>query len=125
MSGRVLLIEDEDLVGTMVQLNLQSEGYEVEWIRDGREGLARAESEDFALILLDIALPGLSGIEILRELRRQGRETPVLMLTARAEVAAKVEAFDIGTDDYLTKPFDLSELCARVRALTRRRTQAR
>jgi len=124
VSSRVLLVEDEDLVGTMVQLNLEAEGYAVEWIRDGREGLARAEGGDFALILLDIALPSMSGIEVLRELRRRGRGTPVLMLTARAEVAAKVEAFDLGADDYLTKPFDIAEMSARVRALTRRGSHA-
>ncbi len=120
MSVKVLLVEDEELVGTMVRMNLEGEGYQVSWVRDGEDGLAAGLREQFDLILLDIALPGRDGLELLGELRSGGVTTPVLMLTARTEVKVRVEALDLGADDYLPKPFDVSELLARVRALVRR-----
>jgi len=117
---KVLLVEDEELVGTMVRMNLEGEGYHVNWARDGEEGLAAGLREQFDLIMLDIALPGRDGLELLSELRSGGVSTPVLMLTARTEVNVKVQALDKGADDYLAKPFDVTELLARVRALVRR-----
>ena len=120
MSGRILLIEDEELVGTMVRMNLEGAGYEVRWSRNGLEGRALAQIESFDLILLDIALPGKSGLEILEEIRRSGVGTPVMMLTARSDVPTKVEALQMGADDYLPKPFDVAELIARAHALVRR-----
>ncbi len=120
MSVKVLLVEDEELVGTMVRMNLEGEGFQVSWVRDGEDGLAAGMREQFDLILLDIALPGRNGLELLADLRGAGVSTPVLMLTARTEVKVKVEALDRGADDYLAKPFDVSELLARVRALVRR-----
>ncbi len=117
---RVLLIEDEELIGTMVRLNLEACGVAVDWVRDGEEGLAKALAEDADLILLDIAMPRRSGLEILRELRHQGVGTRVMMLTARGDVPSKVQALDLGADDYLPKPFDVSEMIARVQALLRR-----
>jgi two-component system alkaline phosphatase synthesis response regulator PhoP len=120
VSVKVLLVEDEELVGTMVRMNLEGEGYQVSWVRDGEDGLAAGLREQFDLILLDIALPGRDGLELLGELRSGGVTTPVLMLTARTEVKVRVEALDLGADDYLPKPFDVSELLARVRALVRR-----
>ena len=120
VSVKVLLVEDEELVGTMVRMNLEGEGYQVAWARDGEEGLAAGLREQFDLILLDIALPGRDGLELLGDLRGGGITTPVLMLTARTDVRVKVDALDRGADDYLAKPFDVSELLARVRALVRR-----
>ncbi len=120
MSIKVLVVEDEELVGTMVRMNLEGEGYQVSWARDGEDGLAAGLREQFDLILLDIALPGRNGLELLGDLRAGGVTTPVLMLTARTDVNVKVEALDQGADDYLAKPFDVSELLARVRALVRR-----
>lgn len=120
MSGRILLIEDEELVGTMVRMNLESADYEVRWSKNGLEALALAQTDPFDLILLDISLPGKSGLEILAEIRRSRVGTPVMMLTARSDVATKVEALQMGADDYLPKPFDVAELIARVHALVRR-----
>jgi two-component system alkaline phosphatase synthesis response regulator PhoP len=120
MSGKILLIEDEELVGTMVRMNLESAGYEVRWSKDGLEALTLAQDNLFDLILLDIALPGKNGLEILADLRRRGLGTPVMMLTARSDVPTKVEALQLGADDYLPKPFDVAEMIARVNALVRR-----
>lgn len=120
MSQKILLVEDEDLVGTMVRLNLESAGYLVVWIRNGSEAAERAAEEAFDLILLDITLPGMSGLSVLRRLRETGLQTPVMMLTARSDVPTKVEALDFGADDYLPKPFHVAELVARVSALLRR-----
>ncbi len=119
MSGKILLVEDEDLVGTMVRLNLESAGYEVAWIRNG-SAVEAAATEPFDLILLDIALPGMDGLAALRRLREKGVGTPVIMLTARGDLSTKIDALDIGADDYLPKPFHVEELVARVNALVRR-----
>ncbi len=120
MKARVLLIEDEELVGTMVRMNLETEGLEVIWKQNGTDGLDQAMNHNHDLILLDISMPGLNGLEVLRKLRRELLGTPVLMLTARSDIETKVQALEIGADDYLTKPFDVAELLARVRALVRR-----
>ncbi|MFH2006266.1 MAG: response regulator transcription factor [bacterium] len=116
---RLLLVEDDGLIGEMIRLNLQQEGYEVTWKQDGaaaREEILR----DYDVILLDVMLPGCTGYELARELRGAGRTTPVLMLTARSDTSSKVTGLDAGADDYVTKPFDVPELLARVRALLRR-----
>ncbi len=120
MIQRVLLIEDEELVGTMIRMNLESAGYEVVWLRDGREAVERAATVTFDLILLDIALPGPDGLRVLADLRAGGIGTPVMMVTARSDVQTKVQALGIGADDYLPKPFDVGEMVARVHALVRR-----
>jgi two-component system, OmpR family, alkaline phosphatase synthesis response regulator PhoP len=120
MSGRILLIEDEELVGTMVRMNLESAGYEVAWSRDGIQGVEQAREGTFDTILLDIALPGQSGLEVLEVLRKENIGTPIMMLTARSDVSTKVQALEMGADDYLPKPFDVSEMIARVNALVRR-----
>jgi two-component system alkaline phosphatase synthesis response regulator PhoP len=117
---RVLVIEDEELVGTMVRMNLESEGYEVAWKQNGTDGLQEATSRTYDLVLLDISMPGMDGLEVLRRLRKEAVGTPVLMLTARSDVDSKVKALDTGADDYLTKPFDVAELLARVKAQVRR-----
>ena len=123
MAERILLVEDEEKLARMVELELRYEGYEVEKAFDGRTGLERALAGDFDLILLDIMLPALSGMEVLRRLRKE-RQTPVIMLTARDAVVDKVSGLDAGADDYVTKPFAIEELLARIRAALRKRPAA-
>ena len=120
MADRILLIEDEEKLARMVELELQYEGYEVEKAFDGRTGLDLALAGGFNLILLDIMLPALSGMEVLRRLRRESA-VPVIMLTARDTVVDKVSGLDMGADDYVTKPFAIEELLARIRAALRKR----
>lgn len=117
---RILLAEDDELVGSVVEVNLRGEGHEVTWIKRGDQVVAEASSQRCDLVVLDISLPGRDGIRVLRELRRQGVGTPVLMLTVRSDLETKVEAFELGADDYLCKPFDVPELLARIKALVRR-----
>ncbi len=119
MAEKVLLIEDEEKLARMVELELQYEGYQVEKALDGRTGLERALSGTFDLILLDIMLPALSGMEVLRRVRRES-QVPVIMLTARDTVVDKVSGLDMGADDYITKPFAIEELLARIRAALRK-----
>jgi heavy metal response regulator len=119
---RILVVEDERKVASFLQRGLEAEGYSVEVAGDGDSGLARALSEPFDLVLLDVMLPGRDGMAVLRELRRESRTVPVLLLTARSATEDKVAGLDLGADDYLTKPFDFTELLARVRALLRRGT---
>ncbi|MDP2907694.1 MAG: response regulator transcription factor [Nanoarchaeota archaeon] len=120
MNEKVLVVEDEELVGTMVRLNLEGAGYNVIWVKNGPDAEQRATTEAFDLILLDIALPGRDGLSVLQNLRKAGVGTPVMMLTARSDVATKVQTLDAGADDYLPKPFDVPEMIARVNALVRR-----
>ena len=123
MAERILLVEDEEKLARMVELELRYEGYEVEKAFDGRTGLERALAGGHDLILLDIMLPGLSGMEVLRRLRRES-QVPVIMLTARDTVVDKVSGLDSGADDYITKPFAIEELLARIRAALRKRPAA-
>ena len=123
MAERILLVEDEEKLSRMVELELRYEGYEVEKAFDGRTGLERALAGDFDLILLDIMLPAPSGTEVLRRLRKE-RQTPVILLTARDAVVDKVSGLDAGADDYVTKPFAIEELLARIRAALRKRPAA-
>ena len=118
MGERILLIEDEEKLARMVELELNYEGYQVEKAFDGRSGLERALEGKFDLVLLDIMLPQLSGMEVLRRLRRES-QVPVIMLTARDSVMDKVAGLDSGADDYITKPFAIEELLARIRAALR------
>ena len=117
---RILLVEDEAYLTRTIARVLGEEGYAAESAGDGRSGLARALAEDFDLVIVDWMLPGLDGLQVVRRLRAAGMSIPVLMLTARGQVEDRVEGLDAGADDYLTKPFALPELLARVRALTRR-----
>ena len=120
MSARILLVEDEPgLVMTLSDL-LAAEGYEVESATDGPTGLAKALKEKFDLIVLDVMLPGKSGLEVCRELRQQGNDVAVLMLTAKTQLYDRVVGLKLGADDYLTKPFEPPELLARIEALLRR-----
>ena len=118
MAERILLVEDEEKLARMVELELKYEGYEVEKALDGRRGLELALGGSFDLVLLDIMLPQLSGMEVLRRLRRES-QVPVIMLTARDSVVDKVAGLDSGADDYVTKPFAIEELLARIRAALR------
>ena len=122
MAETILLVEDEEKLARMVELELRYEGYEVEKAFDGRTGLERALSGSFDLVLLDIMLPQLSGMEVLRRLRRE-RSTPVIMLTARVEDMDKIMGLTLGADDYITKPFNPLELVARVKTQLRRYTR--
>ena len=117
---RILLVEDEPSLVLTVSDRLLSEGYQVETAGDGNLGLARALAEPFDLVVLDVMLPGRDGFEVCRELRSRGGQVPVLMLTARSQVIDRVVGLKLGADDYLTKPFEMIELLARVEALLRR-----
>ena len=117
---KILLVEDEEKLARVVELELRYEGYEVEKAFDGRDGLEKALSGGFDLVLLDIMLPSLSGMEVLRRLRRES-QVPVIMVTARDTVVDKVAGLDSGADDYITKPFEIEELLARIRAALRKR----
>ena len=116
---KILLVEDEEKLARFVELELTHEGYQVDKAFDGRIGLDMAEAGGYDLILLDIMLPGLNGLEVLRRLRRSSH-TPVIMLTARDAVMDKVTGLDTGADDYVTKPFSIEELLARIRVALRR-----
>ncbi|PXW92698.1 DNA-binding response OmpR family regulator [Streptohalobacillus salinus] len=118
---RVLVVEDEIKLARAIELELEYEGYDVEVCHDGKEGLAFILSDVFDLVLLDIMLPELSGIDVLRRVRKQGVFTPIILLTARDQVYDKVAGLDYGADDYLTKPFEIEELLARIRVQLRER----
>jgi two-component system alkaline phosphatase synthesis response regulator PhoP len=117
---KILLIEDEPALAATLQERLQGEGYSVEVAPDGEAGLERATRDYFDLIILDITLPGKSGLEVCRELRQQLITAPILMLSARSQTIDKVLGLKIGADDYVTKPFDMLELLARIEAHLRR-----
>src|SRR6476619_5165558 len=120
MSKRILFVEDEPgLVMTLTD-RLRNEGYAVETTYDGESGLARASNERFDAIILDLMLPRKSGFDVCRDLRQRGVATPLIMLTARGQIVDKVVGLKLGADDYLTKPFEMSELLARLEALLRR-----
>ncbi len=117
---RLLLVEDDKMIGTAVQRGVRADGYVVDWVKDGLAAGLALQDHAYDLVLLDLGLPRRDGLDILRELRRQGDRVPVLILTARDAVAERIAGLDAGADDYLVKPFDLDELAARVRALLRR-----
>ena len=123
MEEKILLVEDEEKLARMVELELRYEGYQVDKSFDGRSGLERALSGEYDLVLLDIMLPQLSGMEVLRRLRKEGVQLPVIMLTARDSVVDKVSGLDSGADDYITKPFAIEELLARIRAALRNKAE--
>ena len=112
-------MEDEKKLARVLQLELVYEGYQVTTVYDGREALKLINQEDFDLILLDVMLPGLSGMEILRRMRKDQQVTPVILLTARDATYDKVSGLDLGANDYMTKPFEIEELLARIRAQLR------
>ena len=118
---RVLVIEDDPMIGRAVVAGLHDGGYTVDWVRDGGEAELALANSVYDLALLDLGLPRRDGLEILKSLRRSGKDVPVVIITARDAVADRVTGLDNGADDYLVKPFDLDELLARARAVIRRR----
>ena len=123
MSDKILIVEDEEKLNRMIELELQYEGYETGKALDGRTGLEMALSGEYRLVLLDIMLPGLNGLEVLRRIRREDESLPVILLTARDTTMDKVSGLDSGADDYITKPFAIEELLARIRSALRKQAQ--
>ena len=121
-SARILLVEDEPGLQLTLSDRLRREGYEVDSAADGQTGLDKAATGEFDLVLLDVMLPRKNGFDVLRDLRQRGLETPVIMLTARGQVVDTVVGLKLGADDYLSKPFEMMELLARIEARLRRRT---
>ena len=117
---RVLLVEDDTMIGESIRKGLQHEGYVVDWVQDGRSGEIAIDTEPYALVLLDLGLPRKDGLAVLAGLRGRKDRVPVLILTARDAVTDRIKGLDSGADDYLVKPFDLDELTARMRAVLRR-----
>lgn len=122
---RVLVVEDEKKTASFIRKALQAEGLVVDMLHDGTEALAAVAHTPFDVVVLDIMLPGRDGLSVVRQMRQKRISTPVLLLTARGEVSEKVEGLNAGADDYLSKPFALEELVARVRALGRRSTESK
>ena len=118
---RVLLVEDNELLGSAVEAGLQQAGYTVDWLRDGDQATVVLRSDEPDLVVLDLGLPGRDGMSLLNDIRKHGSTLPVLILTARDTVDDRIAGLDAGADDYLVKPFDLGELTARLRAISRRR----
>jgi len=123
MNERILVVEDEAKIANLLKRGLAEEGYDVDLAADGAEGLALALGRPYDLLVLDIGLPELDGMEVCRQLRAKGHLTPVVFLTARDSVHDKVLGLDLGADDYLTKPFAFEELLARIRSLLRKAQQ--
>jgi len=117
---RLLLVEDDAMLGEGVRRALAMEGHAVDWLRDGRAAEEALAQEPYEVVVLDLGLPGKPGLEVLKDLRRRGQRAPVLILTAQDAVPDRIAGLDAGADDYLTKPFDVDELVARIRALRRR-----
>jgi len=117
---RILLIEDDNLIGDATKVGLTDDGYSVDWIKNGNEADFALKSSEFDGVVLDLGLPGMDGIDVLKSMRKRKDKTPVIILTARDLINERVKGLDTGADDYLVKPFDLDELSARLRALIRR-----
>lgn len=120
MEIRILIVEDETSIARFLQLELEHEGYKVEVAYDGRTGLEMAQEKEYDVLILDIMLPRLSGLEICRRLRQEKNAVPIIMLTAKDDVSDKVMGLDMGADDYMTKPFAIEELLARIRVAVKR-----
>lgn len=120
---KILFAEDETDLRDVVTAYLEYRGYHVEAVRNGREAMERAASDAYDTIVMDIMMPEMDGITAMRRIRESGNTTPAIFLTAKAEIADRVEGLDAGADDYLTKPFAMEELCARLRALGRRKRE--
>ncbi len=117
---RVLLIEDDPMIGKALQVALVDRGISVDWVRDGQTGLEAVETGGHAIVLLDLGLPKMDGMYVLKAARASGTKTPVLILTARDALENRIAGLDLGADDYVLKPFDIDELLARMRAVLRR-----
>ena len=117
---RILLVEDDALLGDGVRASLRQQGFQVDWVRDGEAAQRELRAQPYAAAVLDLGLPRMDGLDVLRHVRRAGVELPILVLTARDTIADRIQGLDIGADDYVVKPIDLHELGARLRALVRR-----
>ena len=120
MPEKILIVEDDSQIARFVELELEHEGYEVKKVDNGYDGINMLKNNEFDLMLLDIMLPGIDGVEVCREVR-EFSDLPIIMLAAKSELEDKVKGLDTGADDYLTKPFEIEELLARIRALLRRK----
>jgi two-component system OmpR family response regulator/two-component system response regulator QseB len=118
---RLLLVEDDQILGSSLKKALEKHAYGVDWLHDGESALATLENSSFEVVILDINLPKMNGLEVLKAVRQKKNSIPIILLTARDTALHKVEGLDSGADDYIVKPFDLDELLARIRALIRRR----
>lgn len=118
---RILLIEDDTLIGNGLKMGLPAMGFAVDWFKEGPLGMQALESATYDAAILDLGLPGMDGLDVLKQWRAARRDVPVLILTARDAISQRVEGLNLGADDYLGKPFDLDEVAARLRALVRRR----
>ena len=119
---RVLIVEDDPMIGASIRTGLRQDGYTADWARDGNSAELAVATNEYDAILLDLGLPGRSGLELLAQWRRKRNAVPILIITARDSVEDRIAGLDTGADDYLVKPFDLNELAARLRALLRRRS---
>jgi len=119
---RILLVEDDHLLGSTMLDMLRADQHTVDWLDDGQQALNALTDDHFDLAILDLTLPRVDGLEIVRQTRQQGNQLPIIILTARAELEEKLQGLDAGADDYVTKPFAMAELKARIRAVTRRRS---
>lgn len=117
---RILLVEDDVMIGEAVRASLQQDGYAVDWVRDGKSADTALACGHVDLTLLDLGLPGKDGLDILRNLRRRKKNTPVIVITARDGIGDRIKGLDAGADDYVVKPFDMDELAARIRSALRR-----
>lgn len=118
--AKLLVVEDEELIRTMIQINLESQNFKVQTCASAEDMMKILNEEKFELILLDILLPGMNGDEALKKIRQKGIQTPVIMVTVKSNLHTKVNSFEWGADDFLSKPFDIQELQARVKAVIRR-----
>jgi two-component system OmpR family response regulator len=118
---RILLVEDDRMIGEALESSLRDASYAVDWVHDGNAALAAATTQRYDLVLLDLGLPGKDGMDVLKQLRRRDNPVPVVIITARDAVDNRIEGLDAGADDYVLKPFQISELLARMRAVARRR----
>ncbi|WP_457678397.1 response regulator transcription factor [Thermovibrio sp.] len=118
----VLLVEDDEAIGELVKYNLERKGYKVDWVLDGKEALNKLNEKRYGIVILDLMLPGIDGLELCKKIRARGKnkETPVIVLTALGDEDTKVKGFSAGADDYVTKPFSVKELIARIEAILRR-----
>jgi len=117
--GKILIVEDEKKIARLIQLELEYEGYETATAHTGADGLSLFQGQQFDLLILDVMLPGLSGLEVLRRIRANSQFTPVILLTARDSLPDKISGLDLGANDYMTKPFEIEELLARIRVWLR------
>lgn len=119
---RILLVEDDEMIGESAVLGLEGEDYAIDWVKDGQSALLALKTTEYSLVILDLGLPRMDGLEVLRTMRARQDVTPVLVTTARDTVNDRIEGLDSGADDYIIKPYDLDRLSARIRALVRRST---